>query len=547
MKILIADDELIIRQWLSLTIGKIGDGFEVAGEVSNGAEALEFCRKTHIDLVIIDIKMPVMDGIELMKVLKKEMSYIHFLILSSYNEFKFAMDAVKFGASDYILKAEVTPEHLTEALNKIKKAIELENSRKYELGQLKSFLDENSYSLRAIYLNELIRGNDHAIREFESKASILNIALDKRKLNLMVLSIDNYKNEITNKSDIRFVNNAVISIVDDIISSEAGNGCSFLFSENTFVILFNFQTNSIKSFREFVLVLANKISTALKKILYIDISVGISIAYGEITMLKKQMQEALSALNQKIFYGSGSVVFFEDINTIRLKAENKDLNYLLKELSDYIDAGELQSSVKCVQNFLIDVGNRRHMLSDQVGKLCLEIVYLLISKMRKLNIEEQYIFNLFADPLSDINQLSTFKGLEEWLNDKLSHCTRIMSLKLKQHFYSEPVKKAWDYMVKNYDKDITLNMISDYVNLNHSYFCELFKKETGHNFNSMLTGIRVEKAKELLKMSGVKINELGESVGIFNPSYFSRVFKKYTGTTPLEYKEQYKKSIKKTE
>lgn len=541
MRILVVDDEPIIRQWFTMTIEKMGQDYIIAGEAGNGIEALEFCSTNPVDLVVTDIKMPIMDGIELIKALKVSYPAVRTLVLSSYSEFQFAKEALKYGACDYLLKAEVTLQDLNQILDKVRYDIQMEMNFKSEGSQIKRLFNENLYALRSIYLKDLIQGNVRSIQEFEARKGLLCISLEEKRLTLVAFSIDQYKNlaSISSITDKELLTFSIINISDEVLENEIGNGCCFQYEDNLFLAIFNIQGGSSKTARESILLLISRIADALKRFAGIGISAGVSITYSQLEMLSRQLQEAVEAMNQRRFYGERSIVFHQDINGLELKAENKDLNQLLREISAGLDTGDFESVLEVVDSIFSDIENRKHLLSGQVKKLCMEISYLIVRKMRQLEVDEKDIDQILGDLHVHIQEIASFHELKQWMNGKAVDSINLVRRKMER--YSEPIQKAIEYINIYYPHEISLRQLSDHVHLNRSYFCELFKKETGENFNDMLTRTRIEKAKELLAFSDTKVSDLAERVGYPNISYFSKVFKKYTGMTPMEYKEKCEK------
>ncbi|QTH41056.1 response regulator [Cohnella sp. LGH] len=208
MNILIVDDEAQIRRWFETLLQRTGLDINVAGACGNGKEALEFCREHPVDLVITDIKMPVMDGLQLIRQLVERQPGVRSLILSSYDEFKYASEALKLGASEYILKAEVTVDGL----------------REDEVHSLKSRLNENRYALRAIYFKELLKGQPAAVREFRDKMIWLDVPLSDKHPMLMTLSLDDYPSCLS-EAKIRtpeLLESAILNILDETVRGETG-------------------------------------------------------------------------------------------------------------------------------------------------------------------------------------------------------------------------------------------------------------------------------------------------------------------------------------
>ncbi|MCZ8513712.1 response regulator [Paenibacillus filicis] len=538
MNILVVEDEEQIRRWFDLLIRKTNVDMSIAGVCGNGREALEICRNQPVELVITDIKMPVMDGLELIKRLKTEFPSVRTLILSSYGEFHFASEALKLGASDYILKAEVTVEGLRETLQKVKSEIELERKRNQEMYLLKSALNENQYALRSIYFSDLLKGLPSAVQEFENKMNTLRVPLKKEHLTIMIVSIDDYRNALQT-SKIRtkeLLDMAVINIIDETLQNEAGNGCGFLYDRNLYVVLVNTYRIGDKSVRESTLQYAHRISNHLNDFLGVSASIGISLPYNDLSMFGKQYEEAYEALSQKQFFGRRSIVWFQDVHNMYLKVNDMDLHSILSGLSHYLERGDFRHVEMSVLNIIDEIEKHMHVSEKDVKTLSLEIVFLLLQKIRELQAGINDVKGVLDAglPHEEVMQLTSFWEVKSWLTGKV--CQLLEAIAALRPLYSEPIRKACEFMCTAYAEDISLQQVADLVHLNKTYLSELFKKETGVSFNDYLTKVRIDKSKELI-LSGGKISTLAEQVGYPNGSYFTKVFKKVMGMTPMDFKQ----------
>ncbi|WP_028550161.1 response regulator [Paenibacillus sp. UNC451MF] len=550
MNILIVDDEANIRRWFELLVGQTSLAIQVAGTCGNGREALELCRSIKVDLVITDIKMPIMDGLELVQQLKAEQPSVRTLILSSYGEFQYASKALKLGASDYVLKAEVTVEGLREALQKIEADLQLELKREQEVHTIKTALNENLYALRTLYFQDLFKGSPSALSEFKGKMEVFRVPLSDRHLTVLAVKVNNYK-QILQSGKIRskeLLDLAVINIMDETMHNEAGGGCCFLQDTNVYAVLFNVSSpQAEKSTREATMRYANRIIAHLGDYLNISASVGISMTYPDLSKLGQQWKEAYGALSGRQFYGKQHIAWYQDMHRVSLNADTAERTELIAALTRLLELGEIELARERLTAFMDDIGVRQLWSEQQVRSLCLEVAYLL------LRVEGQYDDGLAQReqgksqqeaeaPHEEVAELSEWGEVKQWLLDRVDRLA--LKVRASRTHYSEAIRKACGYMRDYYADDLSLQQVADAVHLNKTYLSELFKKETGTSFSDHLTELRIERAKELIVREVCKMSDLAERVGYPNSSYFTKVFKKTTGLTPMEYRQMMSPKIK---
>ncbi|MGN7356441.1 response regulator transcription factor [Paenibacillus sp. SAF-054] len=532
MNILIVDDEIQICRWFEMLIRKTGLEIEIAGICSNGQDALEACRNEAVDIVFTDIKMPVMDGITLIKQLKREFPSIRTLILSAYGEFSFASEALKSGASDYVLKAEVTVDSLREVILKIQRDLEMEQKRNHEVQVIKSKLNQNQYELRALYFKKLMEGDAAAAERLEAEKEFLGFSLHNKHLILLAISVDEYP-QILHTGKIRtreLLNLAVINILDETLQYEAGSGCSFLAEENVYVAVFNTRQSGNKSLRESTYQFVHRISSHLSDYLGLSVSIGISLSYSDMSRMGKQLTEAVSALQEKRFYGKRVIAWHEEMAQ---STRGKEEGFNLSECTAAIERRDYAGVGEAIQSGLKSIGARQLLSAKEVKSQALGMIYFLQHQLGRVGINQKKARLDAGAPHEEIRRMDTFQEIKDWLTAKADNLLKESAASMQP--YSEPVTKSLQLIQSAYADDISLSQIAEQVHLNKTYLSELFKKEVGTSFNDYLTQIRIDRAKEMI-LAGKRMSILAEQVGYPNASYFTKVFKKVTGMTPGEYK-----------
>ncbi|GAA0135100.1 response regulator transcription factor [Paenibacillus sp. YSY-4.3] len=539
MNILIVDDERIIREWFRMTVDKLGGDCRIIGEAASGEEALEFCHQHPVDLVVTDVKMPGMDGLELIKRLKEERPTVRSVIFSSYSEFHFAAEALKLGANEYILKAEVTLPGLEEILKKIKRDIELERSKAVELNSLRHVLNQNEQVLRTAYFRELLQGSGQAAQQFVSKMSYFGIGLKEKNLALMAFGIIPEPEKNQRISDPDLLQQAIINIINETLLTETGGGCSFLYMNEVYMLLVNASASGMKSQRELLLLTASRVAENARRFLGVESAIGISMTYSSLSYLPEQAREALEALDRKRFYGDRSVAYFQDSDNLSLHPDHRT-----QPLKPHVDSfhrllgdGKPQEALQQFGHVLTKAGEEKSLSPKQMKAIVLELIYSAINWARSLQVPVDRLEALSAEVTGQIVQQENYHQLAAWATGAIRD---LMDwLEASRPRYAEPVEKACEYIRLNYAGEITLKEVSMHVHLSRTYFSELFKKETGLNFNEYVMQVRMEQAKNILKHQQMRISDVAAQVGYANPSYFIKLFKKYAGVSPYEYMESY--------
>lgn len=418
-KILIVDDEAIIRKGLKTIVDWDKLQCNVCGEACDGIEAIEMVKTYMPDMIIIDIRMPGMNGIDAIKYIKGIDKKCKIIILSGYRDFEYMQSAIKLGAFDYILK----PSKVVDIVNVVQRAInqiEEEKKKENEVDKLRKNAEDSTVALRQKLLYDLL------LNATSQTGSIAD------ELKLCNLNIENYR-----------VVAIEISNLDSECTSFRLQGISDLFYD---------------TFKKHCNVFSVKIS-----------------------------------YNKFVYIISSS-----DKDILMQETEGK-LNELIKSINEYY-------------NFKISAG-----ISDRGQDLFRLSVYF-----------KQAV--KYLGPKSEYNQCLDIN------KDEISEKRETPD---KAIFMPLVIKNTVDYLNKNYKNNITLNEMAEYNNISSFYLSRLFAKETGKTFVDYLNEIRIEKAKALLKENNYKYYEIADMVGIKDAHYFSKIFKKYTGLTPSDYKNTY--------
>lgn len=541
MNVVLVDDELQIQSWLQLMLEKTQCPIHLKGVFANGREALAYCLEHEVDLVVTDIRMPIMDGLELIRQLKTERPHVRFLILSAYEEFHYASEGMRLGASDYLLKAEITVEDLQQALKRIQN--DIDNSRRAgeELNSMRWAINENQMTLRHKYLKELAEGEQMAVLQFKHKQQFLSIELENQYLVVFAIGFEQreFAHAIQRFQSKELLELAIVNVIDDTLGIESGKGNAFPMDEALFAVAINVPNTGSKSIRERTFHYASRIVSNVFQYLKIHAAIGISDMYGDVSCMKQQWQEATQALRHYLFYGRQAIIMYQD-----LLGESRGLNQdhmfsnLYEEAISQLQLDHYSGFQHSVNQLIREIEAKKHWTENQVKSIFQEIVYMMRRKLLSLSVPLPESFSYVM-----IQEEPSFQECKAWL-------MRYIDAFMEQTSWmkrSSAVIEICRYVAKNYKQDISLQEVSDRVHLNKTYVSGLFKKEMGITFYEYLTEHRINRAKELMATNNDTIGELAEKVGYPNASHFTKVFKKITGVSPMEYKKMHAQSeLKKT-
>lgn len=534
IRILIADDEKWIRAIIKDVIYSSSDkDYIISGEASDGQEALDLVLDSQPDILLTDIRMPELDGLELMKEVIKLNPHLKIVFISGYDEFEYAQRALKLGAFDYLLKP-IEEAYLLEVLNSAKEAIYIEREKQASDQLLKIQHEAGFNLLRENFLSDILKGTSLTIDEFNKQSKHLGLVFDKPVFGVMTISLDDYRAKTADltKPQVFSLVSALKTSLNRVAKKYLKGYCLCKVpDDNEINILFN---NDAYLTKEYISDVFNIIQKLMRRHFNVSCSAGVSSQQHGISKISALYAEAVWAIKYKMIYGLGCVLFYEDIQNIKVReiALSKDL---AQEISLNLELRNFQNASSILDGIFIQLDTYKDstpvLIKNTLWKFLLDIISKLDCKVSLEN-------KLYGFDQNSVYE--EFKRMET-LGETKAYLKNLFKSIVNNHMqnesgYNNAVESAKKFISANYYKDISLELMANYVYLNPSYFSELFKKETGRNFIEYLTGVRINRAKELLKNTGLKSYEVCEAVGYTDSKYFSKLFKKIVGVTPSEYK-----------
>lgn len=511
MKILLVDDDEIIRVGMKKMISKDMGEDCVLEEFSNGVDALAYVKQnSEIDLIITDIRMPLMDGLQLIEEVRKIDGEIKFIVLSGFDEFNYVRRAFRDGVVDYFLKP-INRQELISHIQKMEREINnKDDENKYEMLHKEAVLSGA--------LENAVKNGEEALEQFREK---INIS-DSFSYLITIMEVGlYYKNSVGGQelsghvSTMKMIyeKNMKEKGYRQILFTETNALCSMIFlkdkdSDGQICQYFHEMLDAIKD--SFLL------------------SVGISSTYSSLTDITVAYKEAREAVSFRFYKGNNKVLRHQDIlgKSIDFEYDIKPLTESLVLDIELMDYPKVRSEIN---QFFLDVS---FMRPEKIRTYIKNMIYILTLQIEGF---EKALHCSGIDYNWLISNIGTYNEMKEFIISLMKNCVQYMSAE-KEKKQSNRIEMSKAYLTEHYMEPLTLNDAAAYVELNPSYFSNLFKAEMGMNFSEYLMKIRMEKAMQLLRNPKIRVYEIGSMVGYEDAVSFGRAFKKFVGMSPKEYR-----------
>lgn len=505
MMVLIADDNVLIRRWLKIMLQQAQSDLQVL-EACDGDEALRICLEHPVDLMITDIKMPGIDGVTLIRELQSQRPSIRAAVLSSYDDFEYVRVALKCGALDYILKAEMKQEDITSLLEKARANISLISSANTELEEYRSAV------LRArTAFNLFVEQGEEARAQL---LSACGLSADEGSFCLALLRMEEREAECDPLN--------AACVMCSSLKTAGITGCAFPCNDGFFLMLYVSPLQQQEVHLRLLTALDRNLQTAnLGRLLE-----NCEVSCTRDDVLSLRLRYAQDLINYQIYYQLKAMPD-GDISNHR-EAERS----FLKKFQDLIQLRNVPDGC----GFLLEYVKQRHAcreLPHRVRRVTIAALQILIVSLN-LGENKQDTERRLDHFIRELSNAGTAKRFEEYVNRICETCISASSFTCGG--ISPAIAQAISYCNENYALSITLEELAQLTNLNKSYFSQLFHKEVGIPFGDYLKSVRIKNAQLLLRDGSRSMSDIAELVGFANQNYFTKVFKKDTGMTPSQYR-----------
>lgn len=536
-KLLLVDDEILVREAIAGNIHWKELGYELVSTCENGKEAITYIKENKVDVVLTDVCMPFIDGIELSKYIHINNLEIDVIIFSGYNEFEYAQKAIRYGVSEYLSKP-ITSYELSEVLINLKKRLDKKKEIENEFKKINKSYFKNLILIQSKIIKNLIMGNE--LEESRKEIEEYGINIDYLAYRVAIIEIDIYSDSYnTDKDKIKqgdMKSFVIYNISNEIIKRyNAGEVCKGD-NNRAFILLW---TNSPREFSNIISKIFEEIQEEVFKFSELTITISIGENVYSLSDLHKSYKDAEELLLYKYLWNENQIFDREKLKN-KLNA-SLNLDGIIDKLILSIKLNER----KQIEENIFEIQELFREGYIKKDKMCLylfEIISQTCDLLRLSNIAEEFIYKIKENSITKITES---RSLSEAIVILKEFCfMSCEKMYIQKNSYSNKLAiLALDYIEKNYnDYDLNLNIICSYLCISTSYFSTIFKNYTGYTFIEVLIRTRMDKAKELLENTNLKNYEISDKVGFRDPHYFSIAFKKITGKSPKEYAKEMRKN-----
>lgn len=484
-KILLVEDDQNFRYAIKELVSWETSEFEIVGEALHGKQALEFMKKNSVDILLTDMDMPVMNGVELIREVKKLYPAVRILVLSAYDDFGFVKESMKLGAEDYILKQDMDGDVILETLREICVKQQPEQKKEQYQKEFRQFLLGTGTELR-------------------NSAEYFETMFEKKQLYIALYQ----EEELT-----------------DLYEKLRSAGYIYCLSWNEKMIVVG-DVGDLRS----SLKISEKIRETVKKSRekLKNCIIGVSASGSGIKALPILMKQAQGALLYLTFHPEKQIAFYEECRE-ELERRERELQCSFEKVQFSGRSEEIEEICERLKKLFREKMPEEHFVNENLTAL-----YQAYAVQMKISFQER-------------NTLSVYEEFQRipWMDDKIKYLFQ----KLKEanqrrgnkDYQGEnlEIRRTMEYIQKHYTEDISLKAVADYVGLSENYLSNLFKNEVGDNLTNYVNQLRIEQAKKLIATTSMKTYEIAEAVGYHSASYFSTIFRKITGSPISTYKNKH--------
>lgn len=540
IKVFLVEDEAIIRRGIKNKIPWETEGFEFVGEASDGELAYPMIKKTKPDIVITDIKMPFMDGLELSAIIRKEMPDTKIIILSGYNEFDYAKTAISLGVTDYQLKP-ISSEKLLETIKRVAEIIREERAQKELLEEYKKD-NQESLELDKAKLFYTLADNTMSTAEILEWGNQLGLDLTASYYTVILLKLISSVEENSYQEQLVETERKIEEFLER-------QECIHYFKrwgEGWFLLV---RSEEEEELADLLRILRDYLSELIpdRKSGGLHYFGGIGSTVQRLGDVRQSFLSANRTFAARFFANLNQIITEEELRNSKSRQKEADdlkeiniSNIDRRLLEDFLKTGNIEEASIFLDAYFdkIGVGSYTSLMFRQY--LMVDTYFCVSKFLEDLGGSPQELMDKFGDVEEIKMRIHSTDRVREYMKEVFTEALKMRD-NLSRDKYSRLLKEAQHYAEQNYsNNEISLNMVASHVGISPSYFSTIFRQETGSTFVEYLTGLRMEKAKELLRCTNKKTAEIAYEVGYKDSHYFSYIFKKTQGLTPKDYRGERK-------
>ena len=527
-KVILVDDEEDARIAIEQKVDWNALGFELVGSAGNGQEALELTEQVHVDVVMTDIKMPFMDGLELCAKVKENYKNTKVVLCSGFDDFEFAREAIHLEVEEYLLKP-IGAKDLENVFRRIKENLDKEFDERRNLENLNEYYQQSLPMLREQLVAGMLEGK---MAEDQAKLLLESYGMDFLAPYYCVGLVGGEpladKGEPKKGQMLMF---SLMNLAKEYLDENIDH-YSFLYLGKLVVIA---KLQHASSVREFVYHM-DQVCKMGARMLDMNVDAGVGRAYPQLSQIAGSYEEAGKAYDYRVLAdGSGRAFYVNDVEPKSPEIVSQEMLGISKVIHD-IKLGTEEELHISVEEFVKELKGEDGTTIQQYQLAFMEMITELLKLLRSYQMDLADVFGKDFDPYLQMGRFHSLAEVSAWLDD---NCQNIRKMVRKQRTNSTNLitEKAKSYIEEHYsESNLSVEQICNYLNISATYFSVLFKKEVGMSFVSYLTKVRLEHAVELLNNTEDKSYIIAEKVGYTEANYFSYVFKKQYGVSPSKYR-----------
>ncbi len=562
IKVFLVEDEYAIREGIKKSVNWEQNGFELVGEAGDGEVAFPKIVRSKPDILITDIRMPFMDGLELSRLVKKELPNIKIVVLSGYDDFNYAKQAISIGVEEYILKP-VSGENLMNELQSVAEKIKKENQDKEAREKYLKDREEIRILERSVFIRDMIDGK-LSMQESLEKGKNLGIDITAAFYAIVLMQVFPRKMDSGEINEYSGITEEIYGRIKETYEDSAN---VYLYEQVGDVLCFLVKADGMDEIESSIQSGINNIKSLMDE--YKDqmffLSIGktverirdVNVSYADAS---RKFAERYMCDDSFVFYGdiSGRTRFRDSIEEERLAASkdayansinnngidiNKiDINSVdismmsQKTVISFLRSGTLSEVDNLVDDYFENIGEEASNSIMLRQYILVESLISSVSFLEGIGVAKNKVEEILGELMNPVKYSESADSSKAYIKNLLRIMIEYRN-KLSDMKYNEIIEKAKQYIRDNYQNDdMSLQSVASSVNVSSNHFSAIFRKETGDTFIDYLTAVRMDKAKELLVCSSMKTSEIGFEVGYRDPHYFSYIFKKTMGMSPKEYR-----------
>ena len=530
LKVFLAEDEFIIREGIKNNIDWQAHGYEFCGEASDGELAFPLIQKTRPDILITDIKMPFVDGLALSRLVKKELPETEIIILSGYEEFDYAKEAIQIGVARYLLKP-INGETLLQEIDSVAEII-LDKQKEKEIREkYQREMEENSLRDQMDLFQHLVTG-DCSMEELLSVADKLDLKIMAPWYSIVLLKIQSMKHDYEEYSgSIVVVDERIAKLAEPehvLIFDRALEGRAFLFKADSEDELLAYQKEYLGNVKE--------VLSGYENLRYFG---GIGTPVNRLREIPASFEDASHAFAHRYLVAESCILDSRllmqegaaEQEDFRISAVNPEQIDRAK-MQEFLRTGDLDEVVYFVDEFFgkLDGGAMKSRIFRQY--ITMDAYFSIVDFLKGLGLQKDEI----EAPDQDSSILQDEKSAMDYIV-RIMDKALVLREKKASSRYEDVVSEVIHYIENNYaQEELSLNLLASHVNFSPNHLSMIFSQQTGQTLIRYLTDYRMNRAKELLRCSSKKSSVISMEVGYKDPHYFSYLFKKTQGMTPTQYR-----------